>query len=299
VVLGYDTLQGYIEGTAYLGAVVGRYGNRIANGKFQINGKEYQLTINDGENHLHGGKVGFNKVMWQATPVRTSDEPSLDLQYKSRDGEEGYPGMIVLNIRYTLTDKNELRVEYIGTTDRPTILNPTQHSYFNLSGSFANTVLNHQLMIEADGYTPVGRGLIPTGQVASVADTPLDFRTFTAIGARINNPNEQLLFGKGYDHNWVLRNRGGKIAKAAELYDPASGRVMTIFTDQPGLQFYSGNFLDGSVIGKNSIAYQHRTGLCLETQAFPDTPNKPQFPSVTLMPGQVYRQTTIYQFSTR
>jgi|WetSurSiteA1Bulk_404760.scaffolds.fasta_scaffold01690_5 aldose 1-epimerase len=299
VVLGYDTVQGYIEGTAYLGSIVGRYGNRIGKGKFQLDGREYQLTVNDGENHLHGGKTGFNKVLWEATPVPTSGEPSLDLQYVSRDGEEGYPGTVVLKVRYTLTDKNELQVEYEGTTDRPTILNPTQHSYFNLSGSFTNTILNHQLMIDADGITPVDKGLIPTGQILSVANTPLDFRTSTAIGARIGEANEQLAFGKGYDHNWVLRSGGGKVAKAAELYDPASGRLMTVFTDQPGLQFYSGNFLDGSAKGKNGTAYQHRTGLCLEAQAFPDTPNKPQFPTVTLRPGQVYRQTTIYQFSTR
>ena len=299
VVLGYDTVQGYIEGTAYLGAIVGRYGNRIGKGKFQLDGKEYQLTINDGENHLHGGKTGFNKVLWEATPVPASSEPSLDLRYVSRDGEEGYPGAVVLKVRYTLTDENELRVDYEGTTDRPTILNPTQHSYFNLSGSFTNTILNHQLMMDADGITPVDKGLIPTGQILSVANTPLDFRTSTAIGARIGEANEQLAFGKGYDHNWVLRSGGGKVAKAAELYDPASGRLMTVFTDQPGLQFYSGNFLDGSAKGKNGIAYQHRTGLCLEAQAFPDTPNKPQFRTVTLRPGQVYRQTTIYQFSTR
>jgi aldose 1-epimerase len=299
VVLGYDTVQGYVDGTTYFGAVVGRYGNRIGKGRFRLDGKEYQLTVNDGENHLHGGKVGFNKVLWEAKPVGSPSEPSLALQYVSRDGEEGYPGTVVLKVRYTLTGKNELRVEYEATTDRPTILNPTQHSYFNLSGSFTKTILNHQLMIDADSITPVDKGLIPTGQIQNVANTPMDFRTSTAIGARINDANEQLAFGKGYDHNWVLRSGGGKIAKAAELYDPESGRLMTIFTDQPGLQFYSGNFLDGSAKGKNGIAYQQRTGLCLETQAFPDTPNKPQFPTATLKPGQVYRQTTIYQFSTR
>jgi len=299
VVLGYDSVQGYADGTAYFGAIVGRYGNRIGKGKFQLDGKEYQLTINDGENHLHGGKIGFNKVLWAGKILSDSGKPSLQLQYVSPDGEEGYPGTVTLKVTYTLTDNNELRIDYEGTTDKPTILNPTQHSYFNLSGVFTNKILDHQLMIEADGITPVDKGLIPTGQILSVANTPMDFRTHTAIGARINDPNEQLAFGKGYDHNWVLRNKAGQVGKAAELYEPGSGRLMIVSTDQPGLQFYSGNFLDGSAKGKNGVAYQHRTGLCLETQAFPDTPNKPQFGSITLRPEQVYRQTTIYQFSTR
>jgi len=299
VVLGYDNVESYMNGTAYFGAIVGRYGNRIGKGKFELDGKEYQLTINDGANHLHGGKVGFSKVLWEAKSAGNSGEPWLELQYVSRDGEEGYPGTVVLKVRYTLTDKNELRLDYEGTTDRPTVLNPTHHSYFNLSGNLSNTILDHQLMIEADGTTPVDSGLIPTGQIASVDNTPFDFRAATAIGARINASNEQLTFGKGYDHNWVLRSGGGHLAKAAELYDPSSGRMMTVFTDQPGLQFYSGNFLDGSAKGKNGVAYQRRTGLCLEAQAFPDTPNKPQFPGITLRQGQTYHQTTIYQFSTR
>ncbi len=299
VVLGYDSLQGYIEGTSYFGATVGRYGNRIGKGRFQLDGKEYQLTINDGENHLHGGKTGFNKVLWDAKVLRDAGEPSLQLQYVSRDGEEGYPGTVTLRVTYTLTEKNELRIDYAGTTDRPTILNPTHHSYFNLTGSFTNTILGHQLLIEADSITPVDKGLIPTGQVASVAGTPFDFRSPMAIGAHINDQNEQLAFGHGYDHNWILREDAVGVRKVAELYEPQSGRLMTVFTDQPGLQFYSGNFLDGTAIGKNGIAYRQRTGLCLEAQAFPDTPNKPQFPPVTLRPGQTYRQTTIYQFSTR
>jgi aldose 1-epimerase len=299
VVLGYDSPQGYVDGTTYFGAVVGRYGNRIAKGRFQLDGKEYQLTVNDGENHLHGGKIGFNKVLWDAKVLNDTGEPALQLQYVSRDGEEGYPGTVTLKVTYTLTEKNELRVDYEGTTDKPTILNPTQHSYFNLSGSFTNTILDHQLMIEADGITPVDKGLIPTGQIMSVANTPFDFRNSTAIGSRIDDLDPQLILGHGYDHNWVLRNGAGKIRKAAELYEPKSGRVLTVFTDQPGLQFYTGNFIDGSAKGKDGIAYQRRTGLCLETQAFPDTPNKPQFPSATLRPGQIYRQTTILQFSTR
>jgi aldose 1-epimerase len=299
VVLGYDSVQGYVDGTAYFGAIVGRYGNRIGRGRFQLDGKQYQLTINDGENHLHGGKTGFNKVLWDAKILSDSAEPSLQLQYVSLDGEEGYPGTVTLKVTYTLTDKNELRIEYEGTTDQPTILNPTHHSYFNLSGSFGNTVLGHLLSIEADGITPVDKGLIPTGQIASVANTPMDFRTPVAIGARINDPSEQLVFGKGYDHNWVLRDGDGGVRKAAEVYEPTRGRLMIVSTDQPGLQFYSGNFLDGTVKGKNGIAYQHRAGLCLEAQVFPDAPNKPHFPAATLRPGQTYRQITIYQFSAR
>lgn len=299
IVLGYDTLEGYLNGTAYIGAVVGRYGNRIGKGQFELDGKRYQLTINDGENHLHGGKAGFDKVLWQANASANPSENSLQLQYVSPDGEEGYPGTVTLKVTYTLTDKNELRIDYEGTTDKPTILNPTQHSYFNLSGEFTNTILDHLLMIEADGITPVDKGLIPTGEILNVANTPMDFRTPMAIGAHINDKNEQLEFGRGYDHNWVLRGEAGKVRKVAELYDATSGRLMSVFTDQPGLQFYSGNFLDGSAKGKNGVAYRQRCALCLETQAFPDTPNKPQFPSATLRPGQTYRQTTIYQFSTQ
>jgi aldose 1-epimerase len=299
VVLGFDSVQGYREGTAYFGAIVGRYGNRIGKGQFQLDGKQCQVTINDGENHLHGGKTGFNKVLWDVKNVNDSPDPTIQLQYVSPDGEEGYPGTVTLKVTYTLTDKNELRIDYEGTTDKPTILNPTQHSYFNLSGSFNNTILDHLLMIEADNITPVDKGLITTGQMMSVANTPMDFRTPMAIGAHINDQNEQLAFGRGYDHNWVLKGSAGRNHRVAELYESSSGRMMTVFTDQPGLQFYSGNFLDGSAKGKNGVAYQQRTGLCLEAQAFPDTPNKPQFPSVTLRPGQVYRQTTIYQFSTK
>ncbi len=298
VVLGYDSVEGYAEGTNYFGAVVGRYGNRIAKGQFELDGKQYQLAVNDGENHLHGGKTGFNKVLWDAKVLSRSPEPSIEMQYVSRDGEEGYPGTVTLKVTYTLTDKNELRISYEGTTDQPTILNPTQHSYFNLSGSFARPILDHLLLIEADSYTPVDKGLIPTGQLINVSGTPMDFRTPMAIGAHIDDASEQLALGKGYDHNWVLRNRGG-VRRVAELYESASGRLMTVFTDQPGLQFYSGNFLDGSARGKSGVAYGLRSALCLETQAFPDSPNKPQFPSAVLRPGQVYRQTTLYQFSTR
>jgi aldose 1-epimerase len=296
IVLGYDTLQGYMGGTAYFGAIVGRYGNRIGKGQFSLDGKQYQLTINDGANHLHGGKAGFNRVLWQARPLSPS---SIELQYISKDGEEGYPGTVTLKVTYTLTDKNELHIQYEGRTDKPTILNPTQHSYFNLSGSFANTILDHVLTIEADRFTPVDKGLITTGQLTEVANTPLDFRTPTTIGARINDASEQMTFGKGYDHNWVLRGQAGQLRKAVELYEPKSGRLMTMLTDQPGVQFYSGNFINGMPLGKKGVAYKQRTGLCLEAQAYPDTPNKSQFPPVTLRPGKVYHQTTVYQFSTK
>jgi len=299
VTLGYDSLSGYINDNSYQGAIVGRYGNRIGKGKFKLDDKEYQLTINDGENHLHGGKFGFNKVLWNAEIVSGLSEPAIKLTYISPDGEEGYPGNVIISVTYTLTNKNELRIDYKGTTDKPTILNPTHHSYFNLSGNPLNTILDHQLTIEADTFTPVDKGLITTGEIKSVDKTPMDFRTPFAIGARINDNFEQLTFGKGYDHNWVLRNYNGQLRKAVELYEPVSGRLMTVFTDQPGMQFYSGNFLDGSIKGKNGINYQYRTGLCLEAQCFPDSPNKPEFPSVTLRPGQEYKQTTIYQFSTR
>ena len=299
IVLGYDSLQDYMNGKSYFGAIVGRYGNRIGKGQFTLKGKKYQVTVNDGENHLHGGKIGFSKELWTATTVQDSAGPSLQLTYISKDGEEGYPGKVTLSVTYTLTDKNELRIVYMGTTDKTTILNPTHHSYFNLSGSFNNTILDHLLTIEADSITPVANGLITTGKYLDVTKTPMDFRTPTAIGARINDSFEQLIFGKGYDHNWVIRNyTKGKVRKAAEVYEQKSGRLMTVYTDQPGLQFYSGNFLDGTSKGKG-VSYQLRTGLCLEAQCYPDSPNKPEFPSATLKPGEVYHQTTIYQFSTK
>ena len=299
IVLGYDSLQDYIDGKSYFGAIVGRYGNRIGKGQFTLEGKKYQLALNNDENHLHGGNIGFDKVLWDAKSLQDSIGQSLQLTYVSPDGEEGYPGKVTLSVTYTLTDKNELRIVYKGTTDKTTILNPTHHSYFNLSGSFKNTILNHLLMIEADAFTPVDKGLITTGKYLDVKNTPMDFRTPTAIGARINDPFEQLIFGKGYDHNWVIRNyTKGKVRKAAEVYEQKSGRVMIVYTDQPGLQFYSGNFLDGTAKGKG-VSYQFRTGLCLEAQCYPDSPNKPEFPSVTLKPGETYEQTTIYQFSTK
>ena len=299
VVLGYDSLSGYLADKSYFGAIVGRYGNRIGKGRFQLEGKSYQLTVNDGENHLHGGKLGFNKVLWNSKIASKGPEPSIEFTYKSSDGEEGYPGTVTLAVTFTLTEKNELRIDYRGTTDKTTILNPTHHSYFNLSGNFANTILDHVLTIDADSITPVDKGLITTGGYTGVDKRPMDFRNPTPVGSRINDKYEQLAFGKGYDHNWVLRNFDHKVRNVAELYEPSSGRRMVVSTDQPGLQFYSGNFLDGTTRGKHDVAYQHRTGLCLETQCYPDSPNKPQFPSVVLKPGEEYRQTTVYAFSTK
>ncbi len=304
VVLGYDSLDGYVRGSEFFGAVVGRYGNRIAGGRFTLDGQAFQLTVNDGANHLHGGRTGFNKVLWEAEVPEVTESaplPSIRFAYTSPDGEEGYPGTVTLRVTYTLTEDNALRIDYEGVTDAPTILNPTQHSYFNLTGDFTRPILDHVLAIEADSFTPVDAGLIPTGELQPLEGTPLDFRQPRAIGERIGDAFDQLILGKGYDHNWVLRGYAGPggVRRAAELYDPDSGRVMTVYTDQPGLQFYSGNFLAGTAVGKNGIAYGPRTGLCLETQVFPDSPNRPDFPSATLVPGQVYRQTTVYQFSTR
>jgi aldose 1-epimerase len=297
VVLGYDTLQGYINDKTFLGSIVGRYGNRIGKGQFQLEGKTYQLATNNGENHLHGGIVGYNKKLWDAEAIE-GHEPALTLTLVSPDGEEGYPGTVTLVVTYTLTNKNELRVDYKGTTDKTTILNPTQHSYFNLSGTLSQTILDHRISIEADSFTIVDKGQIPTGQIMSVANTPLDFRTIKAIGAHIDEKYEQLQIGRGYDNNWVLRNFDGKVRKVAEVEEPHSGRVMIVHTDQPGIQFYSGNSL-GETKGKNGVTYKRRTGFCLEAQGYPDSPNKPEFPSVVLKPGDIYKQTTIYQFLTR
>lgn len=296
VVLGYDSLNGYVNDKVFLGAVVGRYGNRIAGGRFSIDGKEYQLAKNNGENHLHGGPKGFFKVLWNAELADGSGE-SLRLTYLSKDGEEGYPGTVELIVTYTLTDANELRIDYEGKTDKPTVLNPTNHSYFNLSGDFTKTILDHQLQINAESITPVDQYSIPTGELKNVEGTPFDFRNLTPVGSRINNKDEQLQYGGGYDHNWVLNNFNKNVREIALLYHPATGRYMEVLSDQPGVQFYSGNFLDGTFVGKNGLSYQKRAALCLETQHYPDSPNKPHFPPVTLRPSEVYRQTTIYKFS--
>jgi aldose 1-epimerase len=299
VALGYDTVAGYIGDTAYLGATVGRYGNRIAKGRFTLDGKEYKLAQNNGENSLHGGTVGFNKRLWDAKEVKTADGVAVQMHYLSKDGEEGYPGNLDVLVTFTLDNKNEVKIDYLATTDKPTVVNLTNHTYFNLLGDAAGDILGHVLMLNADRFTPVDAGLIPTGELRPVAGTPMDFRQPTAIGARINDNYEQLVLGKGYDHNWVINQTGNPPRLAARLSEPKTGRVVEVLTTEPGIQFYSGNFLDGTIKGKNGRVYQHRYGLCLETQHFPDSPNHPDFPSTTLRPGEKYQTTTIYRFSAK
>ncbi|HPC37217.1 MAG TPA: aldose epimerase family protein, partial [Candidatus Marinimicrobia bacterium] len=296
IIFGFDDLASYERDNSYQGAIVGRYGNRIRDGKFSLEGKTYQLDINDGKNHLHGGKDGFYRQVWEC---READSRSIQLRYISPDGEGGYPGQVEITVIYTITDDNGLKIEYSAKTDKTTILNPTSHCYFNLSGFPEKSILDHELMINADYFTPVDAGLIPTGEIRPVVGTPMDFRTVKAVGKDIEADDEQILYGNGYDHNWVLNDYNGQVRLSATLYEKETGRLMEVLTDQPGLQFYSGNFLDGSMTGKGGVKYNHRTALCLEAQAFPDSPNKPNFPSVVLRPGEEYKQTTIYRFSTK
>ena len=302
VVLGYDDVAGYANGKSYFGGTIGRYGNRIAHGTFQLNGVSYQVPKNDGENSLHGGTVGFNKHIWTAKEVSTGAGQALELTYLSKDGEEGYPGNLSAKVIYTLAaDRNELRIDYSATTDKDTVLNLTNHSYFNLAGQGEGDILAHQLTIHAQQFTPVDATLIPTGELKDVKGTPFDFTESTPIGARIGQDDQQLKLGKGYDHNWVLDRTGGGggLAAAAEAYEPKSGRDLLVLTSEPGLQFYSGNFLDGTVTGKKGKVYQYRFGFCLETQHFPDSPNHPQFPSTVLKASQHYQTATVFKFSTR
>jgi len=299
VVLGYDSLDGYVNDKSYFGAIIGRYANRIGHAEFTLDGKTYKLAKNNGENTLHGGIKGFNKAVWTAKEIRAKDGQALELTYLSKDGEEGFPGNLHVRVIYTLNDANELKIDYSATTDKNTVVNLTNHSYFNLSGAGSGDILGDILMIEADKFTPVDSGLIPTAELRDVAGTPFDFRKPTAIGARINEDNEQLKLAGGYDHNFVLRRKpGAPISLAARVVDPKRGRVLEVWTDQPGMQFYTGNFLDGSAHGKGGIAYTKRSAFCLETQHFPDSPNKPSFPSTELKPGERYHTTTIYKFST-
>jgi aldose 1-epimerase len=299
VVLGYDTLEEYAAGTNYFGATIGRYGNRIAHGKFTLDGVKYTLAQNNGENSLHGGAKGFNKVVWTAKEVSSKDGPSLQLNYLSKDGEEGYPGNLSVQVVYTLTDRNELQIDYSATTDKDTVLNLTHHSYFNLRGQGEGDILDHRLTLHADRFTPVDAGLIPTGELRNVQGTPFDFRTPVAIGARINQDDEQLKLGKGYDHNWVLnRKAGDPLSLAAKVEEATTGRVMEVWTTEPGIQFYTGNFLDGKS-GKGGKVYNARYAFCLETQHFPDSPNHPDFPSTVLKPGAHFHSKTIYRFSAK
>jgi aldose 1-epimerase len=299
VVLGMDSVAGYQHQTAFFGALIGRYGNRIGNAQFHLDGKAYHLPKNDGQNTLHGGNMGFDKHAWTATEAHDPAGPALELTYVSKDGEEGFPGTLTAKVVYTLTAENELRIDYTATTDKDTVLNLTNHSYFNLAGAGEGTVLDHQVMIDADRFTPVDAGLIPTGELKPVKGTPFDFTKATAIGARIGADDQQLKDAKGYDHNFVLNARGTGLRKAAEVYEPKSGRVVDVWTTEPGLQFYTGNFLDGTVKGKGGKAYPFRGAFCMETQHFPDSPNKPSFPSTELKPGQTYHTTTAYRFSAR
>jgi len=301
IVLGYDSLDGYEQDKAFFGATIGRYGNRIAGGQFTLDGTVFHLPKNDGPNSLHGGSRGFNKRIWSGVDRSRADAQVLELTYTSQDGEEGYPGTLKVQVTYTLPEEtNELRIDYSATTDKDTVVNLTNHSYFNLSGVASQEILEHQLLLRALEFTPVDSTLIPTGELRAVCCGPFDFTKATAIGARINQGDEQLKFGKGYDHNWVLgRTNKGGLQVAAVVFEPTSGRVLEVLTTEPGIQFYSGNFLDGTVRGKGGQLYGQRTGFCLETQHFPDSPNHASFPSTVLRPGQVYRTTTVFRLTTR
>lgn len=303
VALGLTNAADYQAKSPFFGALIGRYGNRIAHGKFTLDGKTYTLPLNDKPGgipcSLHGGTVGFDKVMWQSRTAIVDGNPTLVLTHVSKDGDQGYPGTLTAEVTYTVTAKNELRIDYKATTDKATPVNLTNHTYFNLHGEGNGTILDHVLTLRASKTTPVDAGLIPTGEIVPVAGTPLDFTSPHAIGERINADNEQLKFGGGYDHNWVLDNQDGSLALAATVYEPESGRCMEVLTTEPGIQFYSGNFLDGTLTGKSGQKYVHRSGLCLETQHYPDSPNHPNFPNTILRPGQTLRSTTIYRFSTK
>jgi aldose 1-epimerase len=298
VVLGMDDLPGYLAETSFFGALIGRYGNRIGNAQFALDGVVYKLPANDGPNTLHGGARGFDKRVWQAASGSGAAGQSLELTYTSKDGEEGFPGTLNAKVIYTLTPRNELKIDYTATTDKSTVVNLTNHSYFNLAGPGEGDVLQHEVMIAADRYTPVDKVLIPTGELRAVKGTPLDFTKSTAIGARIGQNDEQLTFGKGYDHNWVLNEGKGGMIKAAQVREPKTGRVMEVWTTEPGLQFYTGNFLDGTLKGKGKT-FSLRGAFCMETQHYPDSPNKPSFPSTVLKPGAVYHTTTTYRFSAK
>jgi len=298
IVLGFDNLDGYLAENPYFGALIGRYGNRIGGAQFKLDGKVYHLAKNDGPNSLHGGIKGFDKVFWAGSDVSAKDAQALSLRYVSNDGEEGYPGTLTSMVTYTLTSNNELKIEYVATTTADTVLNLTNHSYWNLAGAGSGDILKHQMTIEASKFTPVDKTLIPTGKLENVEGTPFDFRKATAIGERIEKDDQQLKYGKGYDHNYCIDGADGSLKRCAQVTDPSTGRSMEILTTQPGVQFYTGNFLDGTIKGKGGKVYGHRGAFCMETQHYPDSPNKPEFPTTVLKPGQEYRQTTVYRFTT-
>ncbi len=297
VVLGFDTLQPYLIDHPYFGSLVGRFANRIAHGRFELNGRSYTLARNNGPNHLHGGPRGFHRAVWSAAEQTSPDGPSLELRYDSRDGEEGYPGNLSVMVVYTLSDQDELRIDYAATADQDTIINLTNHAYFNLAGH--GSILDHELELVAGHFLPVDQTSIPLGEIRPVHGTPMDFTARKAIGLDIGADDEQLRNGQGYDHTWVLDQGAGSLGLAARLYESTTGRVMETYTTQPGVQFYSGNLLDGTLTGKEGQRYEKHAGLCLETQHFPDSPNQPQFPSTVLRPGETFRQTTMYRFRTR
>lgn len=299
VVLGFNNVDDYLKPHPSFGTAIGRFGNRIAKGRFTLNGVEYKLAVNNGENHLHGGIKGFDDVFWTAEEVKTIDGPAVRLSYLSKDGEEGYPGNLQVTMVYTLTERNELKIDYTATTDKDTVVNLTHHSYFNLAGEGNGDILKHRLKLNAARFTPTDAGSIPTGELRSVKGTPFDFLMPHAIGERINQDDEQLKFGGGYDHNYVINGRMGVLRQAAVVTDPSSGRVMEVWTTEPGVQLYTGNFLDGTLTGKSGKTYQKRFGFCLETQHYPDSPNKPNFPTTTLKKGATFKSTTIYRFSAR
>ncbi len=302
VTLGFDSASEYEAGKAYFGATVGRYGNRIAHGQFVLDGKTYTLPKNNGDNTLHGGISGFNKKIWTAKEIPSRDGVAVQFSYVSPDGEEGFPGTLTTTVEFTLfKDKNELKIDYRAVTDKPTVVNLTNHSYFNLAGQKQGTILEQTMQLNASKFTPVDAGLIPTGELRDVKSTPFDFRQPVAIGKRIDDADEQLKFGQGYDHNWVLDRKPGNtgLGLAATARDPKSGRVLEVLTTEPGVQFYTGNFLDGTVPGKGGYKYPRRSAFCLETQHFPDSPNHANFPSTTLLPGKEYRSTTIFRFSAK
>ncbi len=299
VVLGYDSFDGYRNDNAHFGGIIGRYANRIAGSRFTLRGKEYRLARNNGENHLHGGIRGFDRVLWGANEISGVQGDTLELTYVSKDGEEGYPGNLSVRVVYSLARKGELRIDYSATTDKDTVLNLTNHTYFNLRGSTGGDILHHELLLNADRFTPINSALIPPGELREVQGTPFDFRKMTVIGERIGGDDEQLRYGQGYDHNWVLNGGKDAIALAARAFEKTTGRTLEVRTAEPGIQFYSGNMLEASIRGKKNEMYAPRRGFCLETQHFPDSPNQPSFPSTVLKAGATYESTTIFAFAAR